>query len=187
MGKNQFDYDPDFDDYETIQDQWLNEGKFSREGSSNVNRDDIIYAEESDKVVNPYGYQIVTPADYQTYSDASDNDKLNIGDDRNTDVEHFDFIAKVVFSDFKDGLAVAELDDLFSPEGLLEYWQSTWFRLTEAQQKSFLARHEVEVLCKWPKNDIKKIMESEKKLSIVLDQLNKRESIDADDYKKYKP
>ena len=173
MGKSQFDYDPDFDDYEIIQEQWSDAAdgvKFPRRGSSNANQDEVFEAVKLDRVINPYGYQ--------TQSDGSDIDKLNIGDERYSDIEHFENIAKEIFSDFEDGLVVAELNDCFSPEGLLEYWQSTWFRLTEVKQKSFLARHEVEMICKWPKIDIKRIMKNEKKLLNVLDLLRKKEQIE---------
>ena len=171
-GKGQFDYDPDFDDYEAVQDQWL-DGR----GSSNVNLDDFYDAEELDQAVKPYGYQIVTPDDYQTVNDAVDSGEFYIGDERYSDIDHFDFISKEMFRDFEDGLVVAELNDFFTPEDLLEYWQSTWFRLTEAQQKSFLARQELEMICRWPKSDVKRIMRNEKKLLIVLDLLNKEGSI----------
>ena len=186
MEESRVDYDPDFDDYETIQDQWLDEGdevKFSREGSSKLNRDKIFDAVELDRVVNPYGYQIVTPYDYQIDSDDSDTDKFYIGDERNSDDEHFENIAREMFSDFEVGLVVAVMDDCFSPDGLLEYWQSTWFRLTEAKQKSFLARHEVEMICKWPKVDVKRIMKNEKKLIVVLDLLRKEKQIEAENLK----
>ena len=182
MEESQDDYDPDFDDYETIQDQWLDEGDDFRSpfsSSSNVNRDKIFDAVELDRGINPYGYQIITPYDYQSESDGSDTDESYIGDEHNSDIEHCQNIAKEIFSDFEDGLVTAELDDFFSPEGLLEFWQFRWIRLTEDQQKKFISRHEVELICMWPKIDIKKIMESEKKLSIVLERLNKGESIDA--------
>lgn len=172
MGEKQFDYDPDFDDFETVQDQWL-DGR----GSSNVNLDEFFDTTELDKAVNPYGYQIVTPDDYQSVKDVADSGEFYIGDERYSDINHFDFISKEMFRDFEDGLVVAELNDFFTPEDLLEYWQSTWFRLTEAQQKSFLARQELEMICRWPKSDVKRIMRNEKKLLIVLDLLNKEGSI----------
>ena len=186
MGKSQFDYDPDFDDYEIVQDQWLDEGddvKFSREGVSNANHDEIFEVVELDRGINPYGYQIVTPYVIQPESDGSDTDRFYIGDERYSDIEHFNFIAEEMFRDFEDGLVVAVLDDCFTPDGLLEYWQSTWFRLTEAKQKSFLARDEVEMICKWPKVDIKRIMKNEKKLLIVLDLLRKEKQIEAENLK----
>ena len=190
MEESQIDFDPDFDDYETIQDQWLDEGDDFRSpfrSSSNVNCDEIFDAVELDRGINPYGYQIITPYDYQSESDGSDTDESYIGDEHNSDIEHCQNIAKEIFSDFEDGLVTAELDDFFSPEGLLEFWQFRWIRLTEDQQKRFISRHEVELICMWPKIDVKKIMESQKKLSIVLERLNKGESIDAGDYKKYEP
>jgi len=183
MGESRFDYDPDFDDYETIQDQWLDEGddvKFSRKGLSNANHDEIFEDVELDRGINPYGYQVVVPYVIQPDKEGFDTGSFDIGDERDSDLEHFNFIAEEMFRDFKDGLVIAELNDFFTPEDLLEYWQSTWFRLTEAQQKGFLARQEVEKICRWPKPDVKRIMRNEKKLLVVLDLLSKEGSIDSD-------
>lgn len=73
-----------------------------------------------------------------------------------------------------------------TPIGLLEYWQSTWFRLTETQQKSFLKRNEVGMLCAWPKIDVERNMKKEKKLLIVLDLLREEKQIDAQNLQKNK-
>lgn len=59
-------------------------------------------------------------------------------------------------------------EDFFDKESLLEYWQSTWGRLNETQQKSFLMRNEVEMICKWPISDVKTNIKKETKLLIVL-------------------
>jgi hypothetical protein len=140
---------------------------------SNTNHDEIFEDVEVDRGINPYGLQVVTPYVVQPDEDGSDTDRFYVGDERYSDIEHFDFIAREIFHDFEDGLVVAELNDFFTPEDLLEYWQSTWFRLTEAQQKGFLARQELEMICRWPKLDVKRIVRNEKKLLTVLDLLNK--------------
>jgi hypothetical protein len=124
---DEYDYDPDFDDYEVVQDLWSEDGddlETSFEEASDEN-DEIFYDYlDHDAILASYGYS-------------------------------------------PDGHRVVD-QDFFDKGGLLEYWQSTWGRLTEIQQKSFLMRHEVEMICEWPIADVETNIKKEKKLLIVL-------------------
>ena len=59
----------------------------------------------------------------------------------------------------------------FTPEELLEFWQLTWFPLSETQQQKFLGTKEAYDLCKWQRSDVMRFLTIEKKLQIVLREL----------------
>ena len=63
------------------------------------------------------------------------------------------------------------LDLPFTPEELLDFWQQTWFPLSEAQQQKFLDKAETCTLCKWPRSKVMMFVKKEKKLQIVLSDL----------------
>ena len=56
----------------------------------------------------------------------------------------------------------------FTPKELLEFWQLTWFPLSEMQKRKFLSKEETRHLCKWQRSDVMKFLKIEKKLQIVL-------------------
>ncbi len=124
---DEYDYDPDFDDYEVVQDLWSEDG------------DDL-------------------ETSFEEASDAN-NEIL---------VVHFDHkLIPVTNRHSPNGHRVVD-QELFDKSSLLEYWQSTWGRLTEIQQKSFLMRNEVDMICEWPIADVETNIKKEKKLLIVL-------------------
>ena len=114
--------------------------------------------------------------DYEVVQDlwSEDGDDLETSFEEASDenneilVVHFDHkLIPVTNRHSPDGYRVV-YQDFFDKSGLLEYWQSTWGRLTETQQKSFLIRNEVEMICEWPIADVKTNIKKEKKLLIVL-------------------
>ena len=128
---DEYDYDPDFDDYEVVQDLWSDEGDDLEAFEERSEKSDEIFDEH-------FGHKLIPVTN-----------------------RHSPDGYRVVYQDF------------FDKGGLLEYWQSTWGRLTETQQKSFLMRNEVEMICEWPIADVKTNIKKEKKLLIVLALLRK--------------
>ena len=57
MNAREFDYDPDFDDYEMIQDTWLDNGDYESDYSVGRDSNDDEYDDvDHDQVLASYGY-----------------------------------------------------------------------------------------------------------------------------------
>lgn len=61
-----------------------------------------------------------------------------------------------------------ELDPPFTPEELLEFWQTTWFPLSDSQKQKFLLKEATRDLCEFPRSKVMKFLRVQKKLRIVL-------------------
>ncbi len=61
-----------------------------------------------------------------------------------------------------------ELDPPFTPEELLEFWQTTWFPLSDSQKQKFLLKEATRDLCELPRSKVMKFLKVEKKLRVVL-------------------
>ena len=91
FGRRDFDYDPDFDDYETVQDAWLDESDDAPDYSYSPESNDDEYDDvDHDEVLASYGYP---------------PDDSYIGDERHSDNEYHEWVSMDLNSDAEDELA----------------------------------------------------------------------------------